>query len=243
MIDPSRLVQPIHIDEVCEGLLRLAEGAVTPNRWLGLAGPEGVPFGDVLRTFARELHGRHLRVLPIPLQLALLGCDILRRLPIGPNLDRERVLGLAGTRPMPCAEHLAAIGLTVASLATGLRGEPASRRALLAEGRSLLSYILRRPPGTTLLRRYVRALSAIGEAGPLPLPRFAHTWPTLLRLHEPLGPATPVGRRLAVALALAEASPEGEQAVAQTGRAGLVGGLVVDALLLPARLLRARVRR
>ncbi len=247
MIDPSRPVQPIHVDEVCEGLLRLAEGAVTPYGWLGLAGPGGVPFGDVLRTFARELHGRHVQVLPIPLRLALFGCDILGRLPVGPNLDRERVLGLAGTRFMPCAEHLAAIGLTVAPLATGLRGEPASRRALLAEGRSLLAYVLRRPPSTALLRHYVRALSVIGEVGPLPLPRFARAWPTLLRLLEPLGPATPIGGRLALALALAEASPEGEQAVAQTGRAahvaGLVGGLIVDALLLPARILRARVRR
>jgi nucleoside-diphosphate-sugar epimerase len=247
MIDPSRPVQPIHVDEVCEGLLQLAEGAAAPDGWVGLAGPEGVPFGDVLRAYARELHGKRLRVLPIPLRLALFACDVLGRLPAGPKPDRERVLGLAGTRPMPCAGHLAAIGITVAPLAMGLRREAASRRALLAEGRLLLRYVLLGPPSTALLRRYVRALPAIGEAGALSLNRLARVWPSLLRLLEPIGPEPFLGRRLALALALVEASPEGEQALAHMGRAariaGLIGGLTVDALLLPARMLRARLRR
>jgi nucleoside-diphosphate-sugar epimerase len=247
MVDPWRPVQPIHVDEVSEGLLRLAEGAAAPDRWLGLAGPDGVPFGDVLRIFARELHGNHLRMLPVPLKLALFVCNVLHRLPVGPKPDRERVLGLAGTRPMPCAAHLAAIGLAVAPLAIGLRREPASRRALLAEGHLLLRYVLRRRPSAALLRRYLRALPVIGEAGALPLGPLVRAWPALLRLMEPLDAATPLGCRLAMALALSEASPEGEQALAQRGRlariAGLVCGVTVDVLLLPARMLRERVRR
>jgi nucleoside-diphosphate-sugar epimerase len=247
MVDPWRPVQPIHVDEVCEGLLRLAEGAAAPDGWLGLAGPDGVPFGDVLRIFARELHGKHLRILPVALKLALFVCNVLYHLPVGPKPDRERVLGLAGTRPMPCARHLAAIGLAVVPLAFGLRREPASRRALLDEGRLFFCYVLRRPPGKALLRRYLRALPVIGEAGALPLNPLVSAWPALLRLLEPLDPATPLGRRLAMALALSEASPEGEQALTQSGRTARIAGLVccvtVDALLLPVRMLRERVRR
>lgn len=243
MIDPWRTVQPIHVDEVCEGLLRLAEGVATPDKWIGLAGPQGVPFGQVLRIFARELHGKRLRVVPIPLRLALFACDALHRFPIGPKPDRERVLGFAGTRPMPCTSDLAAISLTVAPLEAGLRGEPASRKVLLAEGCSLLRYVLRCRPTAALMRRYVRALSAIGDGGALALNPLARAWPALFRLLEPLDRATVLGRRLALATAMAEASPEGERALAKVGRVKLIAGLTVDALLLPTRILLSRIRR
>jgi nucleoside-diphosphate-sugar epimerase len=241
MIDAWRPVQPIRLDEVCEGLLRLAEADPGVGGWFGLAGPEGVPFGDVLREFARELHGKRLRILPVPLRLALLACDVLARSRVGPKPNRERILGLAGTRPMPCAVHLAAIGLAVRPLSQGLSEEPVARRALLAEGRALLGYVLRDRPGPALLRRYVRALPAIGETGALALDPFAQASPTLLRLCEALaGPQ--LRKRLALALTLVEASPEGERALARVGRAsrlaGVASGLVVDSMLLPLRLLR-----
>lgn len=239
MIDPWREVQPIHIDEVCEGLLRLAAG--TGGGWCGLAGPAGVPFGDFLRSLARELHGRRLRILPIPLRFALLACDILGRLPFGPKPDRERILGLAGTRPMECAAHLRALDLTVAPLADGLRREPASRKAMLAEGRALLAYVLRARPGRALLVRYVRALDG---AGPMPLNGLLRRVPRLLCLAEACAAGTPLAQRLALAVALAEASPEGEHALAAGSRTTRLGWLAcdfaLDAVLLPFRMIIAR---
>jgi nucleoside-diphosphate-sugar epimerase len=247
MVDPLRTVQPIHVDEVCEGLLRLAQGTPTPDGWIGLAGPDAMPFGTVLRVFARELHGRRLRVLPIPLGLALFACDVLQRVPVGPKPDRERLLGLAGTREMPCAKHLAAMGLAVVPLVTGLRREPASRRALLAEGRALLRYVLGCRPSAALIRRYVRALPAVRESGALVLNPVARTWPALFRILEPLDPATAFGRRLALATSLAEASPEAKQVLVRPGRLRCIivvaAGLAADALLLPVRLLLARLHR
>ena len=238
MIDPWREVQPIHIDEVCRGLLLLADGAQVG--WVGLAG-EPVRFDVVLRAMARELHGKRLRVVPVPLRLALLACDASAAIPIGPTVDRERVLGLAGTRTMACAGHLAGLGLAVQPIEAGLRREPASRRALLAEGLRLLRYVLRRAPGSSLLRRYVRALEAAGDRGPLP---GAGGW---LRLVEPVRSASPLGRRLALACALAEASPEGEDALSGGSVARRMGALalhgVADALAMPVRLVQHGLRR
>jgi nucleoside-diphosphate-sugar epimerase len=245
MVDPWRGVQPIHLDEVCLGLLRLVEGDQVG--WLGIASPYSIPFGNFLKILARELHGRHLLVLPIPHRLALLACDALHIVPFGPKVDRERILGLVGTQPMECADHLTTLGLNVEPFAERLRREPASRKTALAEGRVMLKYILRRAPGSALTRRYARALVATGPHGPLPLPRLLHASPALLRVIEPVNRAAPLARRLALATALAEASPQGEQMLARAGRlvrilSGLAD-LALDALLLPLRLLAGLLAR
>ncbi len=235
MIDPWREVQPIHLDEVCRGLLLLADGEQTG--WVGLAGPVPVRFGTVLKALARELHGKSLPIIPVPLRLALLACDVSAAIPVGPTVDRERVLGLAGTRTMPCAEHLAALGLEVQPIEVGLRGERASRRLLLAEGRTLLHYILGRQPGSALIRRYVRALGATGQTGPLPLSGLSRRFPALVRFGEPIGGESLLAHRLALASALVEADPASESL------GGLPGHLVGDALAMPVRVVRQALRR
>ncbi len=244
MVDPWREVQPIHLDEVGRGLLRLAEDR--GGGWRGLAGPEGVPFGEVLKLLARELHGKRLAIVPVPLRLALLACDVVALSPIGPKVDRERVLGLAGTRPLDCARHLSELGLVVTPMAEGLRREPASRRAVLAEGRALLTSVLRARPGPALLRRYLRAVRNIG-GGPLALSPLLRRAPGLIRFVEPLSRARPLARRLAIAMTLAEASPEGEAALAPPGRrAGLARlglDLLLEILALPARALATLLSR
>ena len=250
MIDPWRPVQPIHLDEVCNGLLRLAD--TTGGGWHGLAAPHGIPFGDVLRAFARDLHGRRLHVLPVPLAAVLLACRVLDAVPFAPKIDRERVLGLAGTRPMDCAAHLQSLGLDVAPLHTGLSAEPSSRKAVLAEAHALLRFVLRRRPGTALLRRYARAVAQSGQpgyaqSGPLMLPGPIHGWPSLLRFIEPFRRDSRFGQRLAFATSLAEASPEGEAALAAGTRAGrliaLVADLALDVLAMPLRAMFARTPR
>jgi NADH dehydrogenase len=249
MIDPWREVQPIHLDEVCEGLLRLAAG--TGGGWSGLAAPSGLPFGSFLRSLARELYGRRLPIIPIPLRFALRACDVLDRLPVGPKVDRERILGLAGTRVMDCAAHLQALDLTVAPLTERLRMEPASRKAMLKEAHALLAYVLRARPGHDLLVRYVRAVrdgayaGAVRGAGPSPLHGLLRRVPRLIRLVEPYGTASALAQRLALATALAEASPEGERALARGSRAarlaGLACGLALDGLVLPLRIVFTRL--
>lgn len=245
MIDPWREVQPIHLDEVCRGLLLLADGEQTG--WVGLAGPVPVRFGTVLKTLARELHGKSLPIVPVPLRFALLACDISAKIPVGPTVDRERVLGLAGTRNMPCAAHLEALGLDVQPIELGLRREHASRRLLLREGRTLLRYIIGHEPGSALIRRYVRALDATGQSGALPISALSRRLPALVRFGEPIGAKSALGGRLALAAALVEADPAGERSLAGTSTArrltGLLGHVVIDAVAMPVRVVRQVLRR
>ena len=84
------------------------------------------------------------------------------------------------------------------------------RRGLLVEARVLMSYVLGSnvPPG--VLRRYVRAVLAEDDRGPLEFSRVVRRWPALLRTIEP-GCQTQqrLGRRLAIATRIVEMTPLG----------------------------------
>jgi len=236
MLEPGQLVQPIHVDEVAEGLLRLAETDATG--WVGLATPSPLAFGAVLKLIAREIHGRSLAILPIPLSLALLACRVTEAVPFIPTVPRERVWGLAGTRVIETAEHLRRIGMTLLPMAEGLQRDAAARRARLAEARALLQYILGQAPRPALMKLYSRSLASRGDISPLPLPFGIHAFPALIRAVEPLQRTTPLKSRLRLAMEIAEASPLGAAAFAPPGSASKAAlGLLLDALVLPLRLL------
>ena len=235
MIDPWRDVQPIHVAEVAEGLLRMVDHDATG--WMGLAAPVGISFKHFLQTLAREFHGKSLPIIPIPLGLALLGCAVTARIPFIPTVDRERVLGLAGVRALPCADHLAALGMEILPLDRGLRREPGSRRAILAEGRALLAYVLGAPPTNMLLRRYAASIAAANQ-GALAMSGLFRAVPALLRCAEPLSDRGRLAQRLRLAATLVETSPQGEAMLAASSRVGICVGVFFDALALPFRLFR-----
>lgn len=235
MIGAGRPVQPIHRDEVAEGILAASDAELCGA--IGLAGADPIPFGRFLDTLARRTAGRGVAVLPLPLGPVLLACRLVNALPVGPSVDPERVLGLAGVRFVETRTDLARLGLTVAAFADGMSDEPAARRLRLAEGRCLLRFVLRAEPGGALVRRYARA---VGRDEPLALAPLARRWPALLRWVEPVGGTSLLRRRLAMALALAEASPEGERALSRGGRGGrltrLAADLALDGVAMPVRL-------
>jgi nucleoside-diphosphate-sugar epimerase len=242
MVDPHRRVQPIHIDELAEGLLRLTSS--DHAGWVGLASARSIRFGDFLKALARELHGTRLLIIPIPIQLALRACDLTAVIPFIPTVDRERVLGLAGTQLMPCADHLASLGLEIEDCESRLASEPGARRTLLFEGRILLRYVMKAWPAHSLLRLYVRALHAKGIGQAIAMPRGVRLLPSLLRWMEPLDPKAALSRRLAIAVAIAQSSSQGELIL--SGKSALVRnvavflGMSVDTLALPIRILFRR---
>lgn len=233
MIEPRRAVQPIHLDEVVRGILAAADGRASGV--LALAGPDRIGFGEVLRALALAYGGRRLRILPIPLRLALLACDVSARLPLLPTVDRERVLGLAGTEPIDSALDLARLGIEVEPIAARLAREPAGRRALLGEARAFLRHA-GIAPTPALLRRYARAL----PEGAIARPHWALRW------REPLGAAGALGKRLRIAARIAEASAPGEAMLARGSRTARLLRLAAEAafemLLLPTRLIATLAR-
>jgi nucleoside-diphosphate-sugar epimerase len=251
MVEPCRLVQPIHVDEVCQGLLALADSSATG--WKGLAGPVPVSFGRFLKTLARETSAASLIVPSVPLRLALSGVSVASRLPFAPKVDRERILGLAGTPQLDCKGDLESLNLSVMALEVGLRRDPAGTKALLHEGAVLCRYVLRRPVGGKLTRLYARAIRALDKdrAGPLGLPWLARYAPPVLRLYEPFRSDCPLATRLRIATALAELTAEGVSATddhsgIRSRFAGVLSAfwqVSLDIAVLPLRLWLTRWRR
>ena len=120
------LVQPIHIDDVCTGLLALAERPALEKPVYGLAAADPMAFGQFLRRVARHRHGRKLRVFSVPIWLALIGAELTRLLPFIPTVDRERVLGVAGIQTMETAADLVELGVSPDDLMENLAAEAAS---------------------------------------------------------------------------------------------------------------------
>ncbi|MDR6789741.1 NADH dehydrogenase [Sphingomonas sp. BE138] len=232
MIEPHRLVQPIHVDEVACGILAAADGRA--RGVLALAGPDRIRFDDVLRLLAQRYGGRRLPILPIPLRAALAVCDLSARLPLLPTVDRERVLGLAGTEPIDSTADLARLGVAIRPIAQRLAEEPAGRRALLAEARAFLADagIAATP---ALLQRYARAF----PQGALTRPHILPGWRTPF--------AGPIADRLRVAARIAEASAPGEAMLARGTRWSrlvvLALGGVVEMVRLPTRIVATLAAR
>ena len=209
MIGLDREVQPIHLDEVCDGLLALTLHPPLGRHAVVIAGTRPVTFGAWLRTLRRARHGRRMLLVPVPIRLALAGCDLSKRLPFVPTVERERVLGLAGAAPMPSADDVAALGLSLRDPMRALRQSRPARRRLIAESAALLRYVagrrVRSPGAIIRLARAMRRDPASARA----LPWAATRWPALLRFVEPIRPAVQHGlaRRLHLAAMVAETLP------------------------------------
>jgi nucleoside-diphosphate-sugar epimerase len=209
MIGLGREVQPIHLDEVCDALLALAVDPPAERQTVVIASPQPVTFGTWLRTLRRARHGRSMLLVPVPIRFALLACDLSKRIPFGPTVERERVLGLAGAAAMPSAADLTALGIWLRDPLRALMQCRPARRRLIAESHALLRYVsgtrVRSPAAIIRLARAMRRDPAFRRA----LPWFALRWPALTRFVEPMRPTARhrLSRRLHLAAMVAESVP------------------------------------
>lgn len=248
MLEADKPVQPIHVDDLC---WLLAELACRPELCLpvyGLAAPQPLPFGKFLEATARHRHGRALRLISIPLGLALSAADVLNRIPGLPKIDRERILGLAGLPFLETADSLSRLGMVLRPLEQGLaEGVPHRWRRALREASALLSYVSGVKPSKASLRRYVRSTAHHSLTQPLNLPDWVLYMPAMLRLFEPMDKESSLSKRLYLAALIAEAAPEsaasfhdyqGRRRV--TSLLSLARIAIVEAVCMPLRLLRRK---
>ncbi len=209
MIGLGQPVQPIHVDDVAAGLLRIATQEVPAPRRIVLAGAP-IAFGDFLRTLGRARHGRQPLLIPLPLAPLQFVLDAAIALGLPLQGARERMLGLAGVKVQDGTPDAARLGLTLRPLAVALAAE-SGRRDRTAEAAAHLHYVLGRPASRPTLRRYLRGWRRYefgAGVAPAPLRRC----PSLMRLAEPLPwdrrpRAQAIRQRLHAAAVLAEVEP------------------------------------
>jgi NADH dehydrogenase len=251
IVRPGAPVYPVHVDDLCTGLLSLVEDGPEPPRLMRIAAAESMPFGAYIRALARHRLGRRVRLLPIPARLILVLSRVTASVPFLPTVSGERVLGLMALRPMDPASipaPPAAPPLRDTFVALEAEGR---RRRLLAEARTLMRYVLRARAPRGAARRYVRAVLATDDPEPIDFPAAVRAWPGLLRATEPV--FVPEGDRLRRRFALATRIVEMTPAAAPVFHnyrdrsrwlAWLALGwlVAVEALLLPFRWVATRFR-
>ncbi len=211
---PAPRVQPIHVRDLVEGLIRIVERDDPPASAYNLASPEPVSFTAFLRALAAVRLRRRRLFVPVP--AAVLGPAVrAANLILGGAYDLARLRSLVELPSMPSADSLASLGLRLRPLESGMHPSGSDRRRrLLREGRGLITYLLGEPSPAALTRRYARAVESARDGFPAHVPEILLDWPVCLAvldgrtLLQSAG-AEELGWRLEAATALAEASPSG----------------------------------
>lgn len=110
-------LQTVHVDDVCEAVVRALENGVTGA--VNVAEPEPVSLGAFLRMTAARARIRVLFV-PLPFGPILAGLRVVESLRLPFPLRSESLLGMQGLRVVPVAADLARLGLRVRPAAESL---------------------------------------------------------------------------------------------------------------------------
>lgn len=235
---PAPNVQPIHVDDLAEGLVVLSEREGVGGVVWRLASSQPVSFTRFLREIGRYRLGKRRCFLPVPtVVIRAIGHLVPKGSRIGGSI--ERLISLFDLPVMETADDLGRLGFKLRSLRSGLsQSAHGDRRGLIVEGRALLRYVLGERPRSAVIRRYVRAVEEVRDGLPMPLPTLVVAMPTSFALLEsnPACTAEIGGEliwRVNAATLLAEATPEGAtRFLGGQGRSGWVSAAanVVQAL-------------
>ncbi|KIQ09177.1 epimerase [Pseudomonas simiae] len=211
---PAPCVQPIHVDDLAASILTIVERGDLSLQVFNLGAVQPVSFTSFLLSIA-AYRTRVVRLpLPIPVVLLRLLTLVLGRT-LSAKLGLERIFSLINLPPMESAHSLQTLGVKLRPLVYGLHSSgDGRRRQVLQEAFVLLSYLLKKKPPASLLKRYAKALANVGKTESIINVRLLVRWPILLMLLDNQGVLKgPGGQelswRLQVALSVAEASSEG----------------------------------
>lgn len=211
---PSPQVQPIHVDDFCEGLLRVINhSALNPNVFT-LASETALSFNDFLSIISKNRLRKTTILLFTPIFI-IKGCMVLARQLRPKPTALERLNALFNVPLKDTQPSLSMLQLQLRPLHSGVHcSGDGRRREILREGYAFMRYILRDLPHFSLLKKYLRAVESLYGGKPLyEIPGFILKYPMLLNLVDHGSMKTDnqahFSQRLHAATMIAEASPQG----------------------------------
>lgn len=213
---PSPRVQPIHVLDLIEGILRIVERDDLTSGEFNLADPTPMSFTNVLRAIATTRIRRARVFVPTPVAVVRLAMKTANRW-TGSAFDVNRLRSLVALPLLATAADLEKVALPLRPFLSGMHATGSDRRRkVLGEGSVLLSYVLKQRPPRGLLKRYARAVETLRNGEPVPLPGSAISFPWSIVLWDSPELLARAGAfeldwRLDAATRLAEASRAGSQ--------------------------------
>ncbi len=113
------LIQPIHVDDVAEAVVRAAAKPGLERAVLHLGGPEAVLYRDFLRAIAAA-SGTWVKVPPLPVALLRLAARLSAYVPGVPEIKDAEVLRLCEDKGVDVSEMKEILGITPRPLEQGL---------------------------------------------------------------------------------------------------------------------------
>ena len=248
MLHPKQMVQPIHIGEVVNGLIKLTLASELRQQEYVLAGSKPLMFSNFLEKVAHICFGRRIKVISIPAAPALYTLEFTKHLPGVKNI-KEKVLGLLGLPILETKKSLDELSLTLMDLDEGLTKDTLNRKRLIKEAYIVLFSVLGRRPSFFAIRSYIRGVNLWDNGIQIRMPLLARLHPLFLRLYDPvfrnLEPRDTngtIGGRIYLAALVLEASDMAPE-IYSYEKTGIFWGalrgmkiLTQEALLLPIRI-------
>lgn len=125
------LVQPVHVDDLCDGLLRAVEMPVEPGASapLMVGDPAGVTLAELLRRLARARTGRDKAFVSVPIAPIAWAVRAAESMRVPLPVTSANLRGLAAVERMDTADGMRRLGIPVRPLDDALRAPRAVERA------------------------------------------------------------------------------------------------------------------
>lgn len=181
---PQPLIQPIHIDDLVECLIRISKSKNISSKIFQLASPSPIRFADFLNEIAKTRVRAPRLFFPIPVVLLKLFHSIANAF-TQKTFGLERLQSLFTLPLMQTEMDLKVLDIQLRPLFSGMsRSGSIDRRLVLLEGYVLISYLGRTTPKGGVLRAYTRAIFSLRNGRPLNFPKIIVRFPVLVSLIE-----------------------------------------------------------
>jgi uncharacterized protein YbjT (DUF2867 family) len=121
----KHLQQPVHVADLAGAVLNAVERAVAEGRCYDVAGPEAIPFADLLRTAARAV-GSRARFVPVPLAPVVAAARCYEFCAARPRIRAEQLQRLAEDKAFRIDAAARDLGYAPRTFSDGIQAEARS---------------------------------------------------------------------------------------------------------------------